>query len=61
VAESLIEQSPVRNVKSPRVPNDQVQPFTPDQVQALLNAAQATEQRERNRAVLLILLDTGSA
>ena len=39
VAEGLLEKSPLRNVKPPRVPNDQVQPFSPEQVQALLSAA----------------------
>lgn len=59
LTEGLLEQSPLRNIKPPRVPNDQIQPFTPEQIQSLLNAARASEQKERNVAVLLLLVDAG--
>lgn len=59
VEEGVLTQSPLRNVRPPRVPNEQVQPFTSEQVQALLQAAQSTDQRERNRTVVLLLVDTG--
>lgn len=59
IAEGLPVQKPLRNVKPPRVPTEQVQPFSPEQVQALLNAARGSEEKDRNRAVLLLLVDAG--
>lgn len=33
IAEGLLDERPLSNVKTPKVPNDQVQPFSPEQVQ----------------------------
>lgn len=57
--EELLTASPLQNLKPPRVPKDQIQPFSPDQVQALLDAARRSQQPERNRALLWVLLDSG--
>lgn len=59
LAEGLLEETPLKNVKAPRVPNDQIQPLSPEQVQALVDAARRTAAPERNVAVILALVDTG--
>lgn len=59
VAEGLLDETPLRNVKPPRVPNDQVAPFTAEQVQALVDAARRTRAAERDVALVLMLVDTG--
>jgi integrase/recombinase XerD len=56
--EGLLNDDPLKNVKAPRVPNDQLQPLSPEQCQALLNAARETKEVERNRAIVFILLET---
>lgn len=38
---------------------DQIQPFTEEQVQALLRAASKSKYPKRNEAILLLMLDTG--
>lgn len=57
--EELLNASPLRNIKAPRVPLDQVKPFTDEQVAGLLKAAAQSFSPERNRAIVLTLLDTG--
>jgi site-specific recombinase XerD len=59
LAEGLISETPMRNVKAPRVPNDQIQPLAPEQVQALVDAARRSRAPERAVALVLILVDTG--
>lgn len=59
VAEECLRESPLRNVKAPRLTSDQVQPLSPTQVEALLHAVAHTDTPDRNRAILLALLDTG--
>lgn len=59
LAEGLLEGAPLQNVKPPRVPNDQVQPFTPEQVQALVDAARRGRIPDRDVAIVLTLVDTG--
>jgi len=59
VREELLDESPMRKLKPPRVPKDQVQPFTQEQAQALVDAAKASDQSLRNTALVLVLLDTG--
>jgi integrase/recombinase XerC/integrase/recombinase XerD len=59
VADGLIEENPVESIPKPKVPEDHVVPFTPEQVQALLTSAARSESPTRNRAILLLLLDTG--
>jgi len=57
--EGLMQASPLRNVKAPRVPVDQVQPLSPEQVQALVDGARRARAPERDVAVILLLVDTG--
>ncbi len=52
--------SPAADLKPPRVPRDQIVPFTPDQVTALLAAARHTHHPRRDVALLSWLLDTGA-
>jgi site-specific recombinase XerD len=60
VEEEIIEDSPVTAIKPPVCRADQIQPFTSDQVNALLKAAERSKQPQRNKALLLFLLDTGA-
>jgi hypothetical protein len=46
-------------VKAPRVLQDQIQPFLPDQVQALVDAARRNRYSHRDVAIILLLVDTG--
>jgi site-specific recombinase XerD len=41
MAEGLMDENPLSNVKAPKVPKEQVQPFSQEQLQALLNATGA--------------------
>jgi site-specific recombinase XerD len=59
VAEGGLESSPMERIPVPTARADQVQPFTPEQVNALLAAAKHSRHPRRNEAVLLFLLDTG--
>lgn len=57
--EGLLAESPMRKLKPPRLPKDQVQPFTQEQAQSLVEAAKRSDQGLRDTALLLVLLDTG--
>ena len=57
--ERVITEHPLRNVKAPKVPADQIQPFSAAQVQSMLDAARRSRAPERNHAVILLLVDTG--
>lgn len=59
LAEGLLDETPLKNVKAPRVPTDQVQPLDNEQLQALIDAARRTRAPERDVAVILMLVDTG--
>lgn len=59
VAERLIATSPMAGLKGPVVNRDQIQPFTPQQVDALFTTAQAGRHPRRDLAVITLLLDTG--
>lgn len=50
---------PLKNLKCPRVPEDQLEPLTLQEVQALLDAAKTGSCPERDRALMLMLLDSG--
>jgi integrase/recombinase XerD len=60
VAEGVIDTSPMDGLKPPVVRDDQVQPFTNEQVAALLEAAHRSRYPRRNEAILYFLLDTGA-
>jgi len=57
--EELLVGDPLKNVRSPKIPEDQIVPLIEKQVQALLRATTETCSPERNRAIILILLDSG--
>lgn len=59
VAEGIIETSPMDVIKPPASRSDQIQPFTGNQVQALLTAARRSHHPKRDLALCLFLLDTG--
>lgn len=59
LAEGLVEENPMRNVRAPRVPADQIQPLEPEQVQALVDAARRGRAAERDVALVMLLVDTG--
>jgi site-specific recombinase XerD len=59
VREGLLLDSPLANARPPRIPKDQVQPFTDEQVRALIHATKQSDQPLRNSMLLLVLLDTG--
>lgn len=55
-----IEASPMAAIKPPLVRDDQVQPFSRDQVAALLAAARKSHNPRRNEALVLLMIDTGA-
>jgi site-specific recombinase XerD len=55
----LTESNYFATVKPPRVSVQQVQPFTDDQLAALLDAARKSASSKRNVAIVLLLLETG--
>jgi integrase/recombinase XerD len=59
VEESFLDESPLKNVKAPRIPSEQIQPMSAEQIQTLLTAASGMLFPDRNRAVILTLLDSG--
>jgi site-specific recombinase XerD len=57
---SYVEQSPFANIKKVRLPLKIVQPFSPDDVLQLLACCDPNNPSgARDRAILLVLLDTG--
>lgn len=59
IEEGLIEVSPMARLPKPRVPEERVEPFTQEQVKAILQAAGRSLHPRRNEAIILFLLDTG--
>lgn len=62
VEEDVIEeaQNPMKRLKPPKVPNEQVEPLTGEQVHRLLLAFNSKKERERrNYTMCLLMLDTG--
>lgn len=59
VRENVLTESPMRHLRRPRVPEDQIRPFTAEQIERLRAAAQSSPDPIRNDALLLLLLDTG--
>ncbi len=58
-SEGTIHASPMERIAAPISRADQIQPFTSEQVNALLSAAQRSRHPRRDKAILLLLLDTG--
>jgi site-specific recombinase XerD len=59
VEEGVLEASPMETLRPPVARADQVQPFTEDQIRALLAAARRSRHPLRDHAIVLMLLDTG--
>jgi site-specific recombinase XerD len=59
LAEGLIHESPLRNVRRPKVPFEQIRPLTEAQIQALLDGARRGRHPERDVALIILLVDTG--
>ena len=59
VEEGYASASPMERIPTPIDRLDQVQPFTDEEVRALLLAAKRSTQPRRDEAILLFLLDTG--
>ena len=59
VWEGALTVSPVTVIQPLVSRADQIQPFTPDQLEAVLAAARQTNQPHRNEAIVTLLLDTG--
>ena len=60
VNEGFIEKSPMQTIKPPRIPRKVVKPFSRQDIDNLLLVCSGTRFLDvRNRAMVLILLDTG--
>lgn len=59
VNEGYLPASPMAKIKAPVNRQDEIQPFSASQVNALLHAASETVQPLRNKAILLMMYDTG--
>lgn len=59
VAEGEIEQSPMERIPAPVDRPDEIQPFTREQLEKLLKAADRSKHPLRDEAILLLLMDTG--
>ncbi len=59
-AEEAIGQNPMRRVRSPKVPEEPLQPVTPDQIRSLLRVCDRHSQTgARDTAIILALWDSG--
>jgi site-specific recombinase XerD len=59
LAEGLLEKNPLKNVKAPRIPNDQLQPLNREQLQLLIDVARRGRAPDRDVAMLQLLVDSG--
>ena len=59
VEEEYLRESPLERIKPPIARADQIVPLTPSQIDLLLHATTQSEYPLRNRAIILLLLDTG--
>jgi site-specific recombinase XerD len=57
--EGRIAPSPMERIPAIRDPGDEVMPFTDEEVEKLLRAAEKTRQAARDTAILLVLVDCG--
>lgn len=57
--DELMEAVPFTNIRVPMPAADPIRPFTPEQVQDLLDAASRGRNPERDRAIITFLVDTG--
>lgn len=59
VEDETLQVSPLDKIPKPKVRAEQVQPFTQDQIEALLKAARSSPSPRRDEAIVLFLYDTG--
>jgi site-specific recombinase XerD len=59
VQEGDLPDSPMATLKPPVYREDQIQPFTQDEVRRLLDASRKTRHPRRDEAIVWLLLDTG--
>lgn len=59
VAETSLDDSPMKRVGRPESSHSQIQPFTLDQVNSLIEAAQISAYPRRNVALLALMFDSG--
>ncbi len=60
VEEGVLSRSPMDSIRAPRVPQDQIKPFSRQQIEALLEAAGRSLYPLRDKAIVLFMLDTGA-
>ncbi len=59
VKEEKVTDTPMRKVQKPKVPVDQIQPFSDEQMLALLKAAKSSRYPTRDFAIVMLFFDTG--
>ncbi|MGI4788211.1 MAG: tyrosine-type recombinase/integrase, partial [Janthinobacterium lividum] len=59
LTQGALTVSPMALISGPVCRADQIQPFTPDQVEAILAACRQTQQPRRDEAMIMLLVDTG--
>jgi integrase/recombinase XerC len=59
IAEDILTDSPMARIPTPKWKKVQIQPFTAEQIKALLGATKDGFYPKRDRAIILLLLDTG--
>src|SRR5690606_30183753 len=59
VEEGIIPKSPMHGMKRPKALEEEIYPFTENHINGLLTAADKSKAPLRNRALLLLMWDTG--
>ncbi len=59
VKEEIIASSPMEKIPKVVARQNQIQPFTDEQLRAILQAAKSSQHRRRDEALVYFLLDTG--
>jgi site-specific recombinase XerD len=59
VREDVLASNPLDKVRSPKIPDELLDPVTPESVMALVDACDGSIIGKRDRAIFLTLLDTG--
>ncbi len=57
--EEKVTDTPMRKMQKPQVPVDQIQPFSEEQMRALIQAAKKSRYPRRDSAIVLLFFDTG--
>lgn len=60
IAEGLIDASPMKTIRLPKLPKPKPDSFTADEVQRIVAATATTRTPARDLAIVLALLDTGA-